>query len=259
MNEFSQTVNLLFMKKTIKYFIIFYCAVCFSQKKTLTVDYTLYIAENIPEKNSHKLEILKDIDLKNEKFFFKLYINDSISYFIDNNGISSSNLSTKLAINKTKYSTPIFFVNNTFYFKNNPSFIFFDRNEFLIKKERINNWEITSESKIIDGRICYKATTKDYYYHNKGKKIDYEITAWFCPELPFRFGPVYYNNLPGLIIEISYLDIKLVATSLKYELDERKIVKPTGNNIVTIDEYNSKLTDKMAEMFEELEKQNGKK
>jgi GLPGLI family protein len=247
------------MKKTIKYITFLCCFVCVSQNKNLTVDYTLYISENINETNKQKIEFLNENNIKNEKIIFKLSIRDSISFFIENNGIASSSISTKLAINKTKYSTAIYFGDdNTFYFKNNPNFIFFDENEFLIKKKGIDNWNITSESKLIDGRICYKATATDYNYHNKGKKIDYNVTAWFCPELPFRFGPVYYNNLPGLILEISYLDIKLIATSLKYELDEREIVKPTGKKTVTIDEYNIKLTNKMAEMFEELEKQNSK-
>ena len=31
---------------------------------------------------------------------------------------------------------------------------------------------------------------------------DKYIIAWFTPELPFNFGPKYYNGLPGLIIKL---------------------------------------------------------
>ncbi len=242
------------MKKRTLFLIILYSSICFSQNRNLTVDYILYIAEDLSETNSFKKDIMRGVINESGKIHFNLFINDSISNFVENNGISSSNLSAKLAMNKTKYITPIYYYKNILSFKNNPSFIFFDRDEYLIEKKSISEWFITTESKLINGKTCFKATAKDYF-HNKGKLINYDITAWFCPQLPYNFGPVYYNNLPGLILEISYLDIKLVATSIIYELDKSKIKKPTGQKTVTIDNYYILQENKLAEMYEELEKQ----
>jgi GLPGLI family protein len=30
----------------------------------------------------------------------------------------------------------------------------------------------------------------------------YDFTAWYSPQLPYKFGPAGYGNLPGLIIEL---------------------------------------------------------
>lgn len=247
--------------KLIIIFYLFLSAICFSQvRKKLTVDYTLYISDQIGVTDSQNSQILKGIVKESGNVYFRLYINDTISYFVENNGISSSNLSTQLAINKSKYSTPIYFNSDkTFIFNNNPNFIFFHKNEFLIRKEQIKNWNITKEKKIIDGKSCYKATTRDYFYNNKSAKIEYEVTAWFCPQIPLNFGPVYYNDLPGLILEISYLNVTLVATKISLELEDKKIIKPYGMNKISIDEYSFKLSDKITEMIEEADIQEGKK
>lgn len=220
--------------------------------RKLTVSYTLFIADE----NKH----LKNDDIRNAisnqsgKLDFKLYINDSISYFVENKGISSSDLSNKLAVSKTKYSSPIFYNSKSYFqYNNNPDFIFFKRNEYLISKNIISDWIISNESKSIDGNICFKAKATDYYFHNGDDIRNYEITAWFCPKLPFKFGPVYYNNLPGLILEISYLDIKLVATKIENQLDEKKISKPFGEKSITFNEYYKKLNNTIKELILEVE------
>ncbi|MGO1584546.1 GLPGLI family protein [Mesonia sp.] len=74
-------------------------------------------------------------------------------------------------------------------------------NKYLIHKSENFNWNITQKQKIIKGYVCYKATL-DF------KKDDKIITstAWFCPSLPFQFGPKEFNGLPGLILEFNYLN-----------------------------------------------------
>lgn len=62
-------------------------------------------------------------------------------------------------------------------------------------------WEITNENKRIGKFNCYKAIglfEKSSFINRKDEKI----IAWFTPELPFNFGPKYYNGLPGLIIKL---------------------------------------------------------
>jgi GLPGLI family protein len=59
-------------------------------------------------------------------------------------------------------------------------------------------WEIENETRIIKGYRCRKATTIIDFNHRKRG----EVTAWFCPDLPFQFGPLGFAGLPGLIFRI---------------------------------------------------------
>jgi GLPGLI family protein len=221
--------------------------------RKLAVNYTLFIGDNS--------EGLKNDDLRNAvslesgNLNFKLFINDTISYFVDINGISNEKLTAKLAVLKTKYVTPIYCDSDkNFLFNNSPNFRFFKTQEYLINKKKILDWIITNESKIIDGNVCYKATATDIDYGGRDQN-KFEISAWFCPEIPFSFGPVYYGNLPGLILEISYLDIKLLATKIENYFDEKKIVKPEGNKKITIADYYTVMSKTINELKNEMQKQ----
>ena len=55
------------------------------------------------------------------------------------------------------------------------------------------NWQISKETKTINGKTCHKATTKKY-----GRNW----TAYFSQDYPFSYGPVKFGGLPGLIFEI---------------------------------------------------------
>ena len=239
--------------KTIILFLFFFLGLnnYAQNSRNLTVEYKLYIAEN---NNSKSNDLLKSVASENGKITFNLFINDSVSYFIENNGISSSELSVILAMAKAKYYVPLYYCNKIFLQNNDPSFVFFYNNEFLIERKSNLNWNITSETKMIDGNLCYKAVSSDYYYHTKNDRRNFEVTAWFCPKLPFKFGPMYYNDLPGLILETSYLDVRLIATKIEYKLDPKSISKPFGDKSISFDDYSSELTNKMKEMFGELEK-----
>jgi len=62
-------------------------------------------------------------------------------------------------------------------------------------------WEITNETKKIGKFNCYKAIglfEKSSFINRKDEKI----IAWFTPDIPFNFGPKYYNGLPGLIVKL---------------------------------------------------------
>lgn len=218
--------------------------------KQITIDYKLLFAEkSIEEQKSDRALGIKQIT---SPIFFKLYVNDSISYFTQSNGINNSDFSIQMAMADALYDLPLYLdKNNKFYQKTN---FIFGKYDYLIEKESINSWTITSESKLIDNKKCYKATAKDFYYHSFDKKIDFEVIAWFCPELPFNFGPFCYNNLPGLILEVTYLKATFVATKINFAVDESKIIKPIGTKTINSFELIQVVENNLIE-FKERQKQ----
>lgn len=63
------------------------------------------------------------------------------------------------------------------------------------------DWKLSKESKLIGKYTCYKATSYKKVEGPKGM-VSVDLTAWYAPEIPVRFGPKQYSNLPGLILEV---------------------------------------------------------
>jgi GLPGLI family protein len=94
-------------------------------------------------------------------------------------------------------------------------------------------WELTQESKQINGYEVFKAT------RSEGK-----VTAWYAPAIPLNFGPKGEYGLPGLILELEFS--KTIFKATKIELNPKKKVKvkaPKNGKVVTFEEY-KKIMDK---------------
>ncbi|MCF6133306.1 GLPGLI family protein [Flavobacterium wongokense] len=155
--------------------------------------------------------------------------------------------------------------------------------EFLVKDSLPKlNWKMESESKVIGGYTCYKATavkpvnTSDFRNFRKkaedkkedaAKNEDKEkttnfmegfempkeinITAWYAPEIPVSTGPDTYFGLPGLILEVN--DGKTIILCSKVVLNAKEKVEikaPTNGKEVTQKEYDETVIKKMKEMEE---------
>lgn len=73
--------------------------------------------------------------------------------------------------------------------------------EFLITLKK-RKWKLTEEEKDILGYTCKKATVNQVMAGSQGKVV-FPVEAWYAPDIPLNFGPLGYNGLPGLILEIS--------------------------------------------------------
>lgn len=56
------------------------------------------------------------------------------------------------------------------------------------------NWNLTNETKIINGLLCKKASC-----NFNGRNY----TAWYCPDIAINAGPWKLHGLPGIILEAS--------------------------------------------------------
>lgn len=109
---------------------------------------------------------------------------------------------------------------------------------YLIKDSLRNDWVLTSESKVINNYTCFKATRTI-----KNVKDNLEIMAWYCPELPYNFGPRGYAGLPGLILELTQKNITYKVESIRIKPESKyDIKKPTKGIKITHKEFEKMLT-----------------
>ncbi|MGL2965007.1 GLPGLI family protein [Flavobacterium sp. XGLA_31] len=160
--------------------------------------------------------------------------------------------------------------------------------EFLVKDSLPKlNWKMESETKVIGGYTCFKATAvrpvsqSDFRNfrpkkqddkkeepaktetkpEDKDKKTNFmddiempkeiNITAWYTPEIPVNQGPENYWGLPGLILEVN--DGKTVILCSKVVLntkDKVEIKAPTNGKVISQKDYDETVIKKMQEMRE---------
>ena len=76
--------------------------------------------------------------------------------------------------------------------------------------ENQTSWTVTNESKIINGRTCFKAN--GILTDIIGDHIKFKIEAWFAPEINYPVGPGNYAGLRGIIVYLifeNYIIFKL--------------------------------------------------
>lgn len=71
--------------------------------------------------------------------------------------------------------------------------VFADKNDKVDLGFDTFKWEFLNDTKEINGYKCYLAKTKFAHL---------DVFAWYCPKLPYSFGPMEFSNLPGLVLEL---------------------------------------------------------
>lgn len=111
------------------------------------------------------------------------------------------------------------------------------------------DWCISKEFKTIAGYKCQKATTTETLYNDK--KI--EIIAWFCPDLPFRFGPMNYAGLPGLILGLEKNNKYLYADNISLSETPETIKMPTKGTLMAKEVFDKKSLENYKRAMEHYE------
>lgn len=97
-----------------------------------------------------------------------------------------------------------------------------------MKNKQKENWTITTETKLIDNYKCYKATNI-YQVISPNKVFNHPVIAWFCPDLPYKYGPNGYNNLPGLILELQERNAVYGVRKINFNSEENFSLKELQN------------------------------
>ena len=193
------------------------------------------ISKKYPETKENKADAYI-AELENTKILLELKFNNTVSYF------TKANLRKGDEFNLGEEGLSILIGYEELYYNLKDKLLFSDYGEFLIKTPSNHNWNISSESKKIDNYLCYKATYTESYTARDGKTKERVITAWFCPELPYSFGPLEFNGLPGLILELEKYDNKVVAKSIILSKKEIELKIPNKKTI-TKEQYDNKIKE----------------
>lgn len=212
-----------------------------SQIEKVHVKYNVIIAN---EEKFATNEILKEYfksAKENAKYLeFNLSITNQESYFYESEIMDKSDHSG-LAFSKAFCG----YTSTTYSEKNlNLYYQSFDDKilgKYVIQKEKRNDWKLTTEEKIIEGFLCYKATMSEIVINPINlKSSTYIITAWYAPKIPFSVGPLNYFGLPGLILQVERRGVVFGAVYIKLNPEvEPLIVKPRLDKIRDAKEIDS--------------------
>jgi GLPGLI family protein len=143
--------------------------------------------------------------------------------------------------------------------------------KFLVKDQLQSiDWTLGDETKQIGNYMCFKATsfvpTDDLLWYSfswgrmrstenqesdnkENKDVDVtQIEAWYSPQIPVGHGPSEFWGLPGLILEVSAGETTMLCSKIIINPDEAtEIVAPKKGTIVTKNEYQDIIQNKMAE------------
>ena len=213
-----------------------------AQSDSLFVVYNLKISNDkeLFKENGPLKQAMQNAASNPNEILFNLELNSTCSRFsIDDNQNNMDDRNLKFSSSLAGYGGVIYFFKNDSILRQ--SGLLGDK--FFISSKSNKDWQITNESKKIDNYTCYKATTI-YKVDNAEKVFYHPVVAWFCPELPYSYGPKGYGNLPGLILELqirnSNFGVKSISKTKKIDL---KLKTLKNIKILTEEEFDKKLDE----------------
>lgn len=204
------------MKKSILLAILI-STLSYGQLKNINVDYGLIIEREagLFENNAMLKSFLEKAMIDCKSLTFQLIITENGSKFLNKENLESdNNIGLKrFTLTMSHYSGIVYNL----------------KNKILVQKELLgeniyaveglkDNWVLTSETKLIDNYLCYKATNI-YKVTNGSKVFNHPVIAWYCPKIPYPYGPIGYGNLPGLILELQVRNAVFGAKTIKFNSD----------------------------------------
>ena len=232
------------MKYLCLYFLLL-SNISFSQVNNGIIEFGLTLGSDEKLENDVVLKDYYRSAVDNAKYLkFTLLFTRDTAEFIINENLAPDEMAIRMA--KAFSSTK----GNVFYSKE--SIIYDIENQFgkFMVRRSATNWDLSNETKLIDNYQCYKATSEYVIINEKGT-FKYPVIAWYCPKIPFSFGPNGYAGLPGIILELQVKNATFGATSITLNtekaIDFKKIDK---SKIISEKEFEDIIRTKSKDMFE---------
>ncbi|WMI68830.1 GLPGLI family protein [Mangrovimonas sp. YM274] len=231
------------MKKIIYLLITLFVNVSIAQSKSGVVTYK--VKKNEVEKsteytndNNSKMIVLIEQELSQLEFQLSFNKNESVFEGIDELREDNKNYFKDIALLAAR--------GNKLFYSNNlkeeiiESFNFIGETINIKKNYQDFVWTFLNETKKIENYNCFKAVCEvEVLTGSNNQKSKYKMTAWYCPELSFNFGPFESVGLPGLVLEFSTDRIIYYAQKIKFSDKDIVINPPQKGKSMTQEEYNT--------------------
>lgn len=230
-----------------KIFILLFLILSLSVKSQENISIIVYKKKSntlIDDKkgNTNAVVFVKKMAKEMEKLEYTLTFNNNSSVFFETSKLNIENEGNSMV---SKLSKNLGGGNGVYYVdkKSNKTFHEreFESDLYLVEQDKISNWTIAQEKKKIGNFNCYKATKNDTFVGSSGNIITVKISAWYTPEIPFSYGPIKYNGLPGLILELE--NDKAIFYASKIELHKKdskeKVLQPKKGIKITQSKHDS--------------------
>lgn len=125
-----------------------------------------------------------------------------------------------------------------------------DKKGLIVKTRNNFDWKISTEKKMIGDFTCYKATgNREISFRKDGKQQirTTPVIAWFCPDIPVPFGPLFSRDLPGLIFELQ-LGGTLYGLKELNLTNKPDIALLPKKEVITRDQWRDRLYEKAKEL-----------
>lgn len=126
-----------------------------------------------------------------------------------------------------------------------------DEMDFMSMRRRGSNNDEKKDEEKKEGEATADSTkteTEDIFDDLETPKF-VVVTAWYTPQIPVSTGPGEYHGLPGLILEVTAGQTVMLCNKIIMNPQEKpEIDRPDKGEIVTRDEYNQIMKDKIEEM-----------
>lgn len=234
------------MKYLLTLFTVLILTITYSQKSNIYVEYNVII-KNEPElfKYSSIMRNMYENSMRDSNLItFGLIINKNGSKFLINKELQTDN--TKGTVGFTLammgYSGIVYNIDDKLLIQNPLLGV-----NIYLETDLKSNWVLTGETKLIDNYLCYKATNIKKVT-NKIKTFEHPVTAWYCPKLPYSYGPNGYGNLPGLVLELQIRNVVFGAKKIKLDSELDFDI----NSLKKIKKLNNEEIDKAYEKFNDF-------